>query len=98
MTHSHALDLTLCETILRRGDFLYFGLIGSTTKRAKFVRRLQARGFADDAIERMVCPIGIPGVPGKHPGEIAIAVAAQLLMERAASVRAHHVTPARTTP
>ena len=98
MTHSHALDLTLCETILRRGDFSYFGLIGSTTKRAKFVRRLQARGFADDAIERMVCPIGIPGVPGKHPGEIAIAVAAQLLMERAASVRAHHVTPARATP
>ena len=49
MTHSHALDLTLCEKILRRGDFSYFGLIGSRTKRAKFVKRLQARGFADDA-------------------------------------------------
>jgi xanthine/CO dehydrogenase XdhC/CoxF family maturation factor len=30
----------------------------------------------------MVCPIGIPELSGKHPGEIAIAVAAQLLMVR----------------
>ena len=83
MTHSHALDLTLCEKILRRGDFWYFGLIGSATKRAKFTRRFKARGLPDDLIERMVCPIGIPELSGKHPGEIAVAVAAQLLMERA---------------
>jgi xanthine dehydrogenase accessory factor len=80
MTHSHALDLMLCEKVLRRNDFSYFGLIGSATKRAKFTRRFKARGLSDDVIERMVCPIGIPELPGKHPGEIAIAVAAQLLM------------------
>jgi xanthine/CO dehydrogenase XdhC/CoxF family maturation factor len=80
MTHNHALDFTLCEKILRRNDFAYFGLIGSATKRAKFVRRLKARGLADDVIECMVCPIGLPGLSGKHPGEIAVAVAAQLLM------------------
>jgi xanthine dehydrogenase accessory factor len=80
MTHSHALDLTLCEKILRRNDFSYFGLIGSATKRAKFAKRLQARGCSADVIERMVCPIGLPGLSGKHPGEIAVAVAAQLLM------------------
>jgi xanthine dehydrogenase accessory factor len=34
-------------------------------------------------IERMVCPIGIEGVEGKHPGVIAVAVAAQLLLVRA---------------
>jgi xanthine dehydrogenase accessory factor len=83
MTHSHALDLTLCEKILRRNDFSYFGLIGSATKRAKFTRRFKARGLSDDLIERMVCPIGIPELSGKHPGEIAVAVAAQLLMARA---------------
>jgi xanthine dehydrogenase accessory factor len=97
MTHSHALDLTLCETIFRRGDFSYFGLIGSTTKRAKFVKRLQARGFSHDVIERMVCPIGIAGLSGKHPGEIAVAVAAQLLMERAASARSHPARAAGAT-
>jgi xanthine dehydrogenase accessory factor len=85
MTHSHALDLTLCEKILRRNDFSYFGLIGSATKRAKFTKRFKARGLSDDVIERMVCPIGIPELSGKHPGEIAIAVAAQLLMVRAQS-------------
>ncbi len=35
MTHSHALDQTLCEEILKRTDFAYFGLIGSKTKRAR---------------------------------------------------------------
>jgi xanthine dehydrogenase accessory factor len=83
MTHSHALDLSLCERILRRNDFSYLGLIGSATKRAKFTRRFRARGLPEDVIERMACPIGIPGLPGKHPGEIAVAVAAQLLMTRA---------------
>ena len=83
MTHSHALDLALCEKILRRNDFSYFGLIGSATKRTKFIKRFKARGLSDDATRRMVCPIGIPGLPGKHPGEIAVAVAAQLLMVRA---------------
>jgi xanthine dehydrogenase accessory factor len=80
MTHSHALDLALCERILRRNDFAYCGLIGSATKRAKFTKRFKARGLPDDVIERLVCPIGIPELPGKHPGEIAVAVAAQLLM------------------
>ena len=93
MTHSHPLDLTLCEAILRRGDFAYFGLIGSTTKRAKFVKRLVARGFPDEAVARMVCPIGIPGVPGKHPGEIAVAVAAQLLMVRSAGAPSQPASP-----
>jgi xanthine dehydrogenase accessory factor len=83
MTHSHALDLSLCEKILARNDFAYFGLIGSATKRAKFTKRFRARGLPDDVIERMVCPIGIPALSGKHPGEIAVAVAAQLLLVRA---------------
>lgn len=95
MTHSHALDFTLCEKILRRNDFSYFGLIGSATKRAKFVKRLRARGLFDDVIARMVCPIGIPGLSGKHPGEVAVAVAAQLLMMRTASTRSSHPSPAR---
>jgi xanthine dehydrogenase accessory factor len=95
MTHSHALDLTLCERILRRNDFSYFGLIGSATKRAKFVKRLEARGLPDDVTRRMVCPIGIPGLSGKHPGEIAVAVAAQLLMVRAVSARSSDETPAK---
>jgi xanthine dehydrogenase accessory factor len=83
MTHSHALDLRICEKILKRGDFGYFGLVGSDTKRARFVKRFEAHGIPHEVIERMVCPIGIEGVEGKHPGVIAVAVAAQLLLVRA---------------
>ena len=83
MTHSHALDLRICERILKRGDFGYLGLVGSDTKRARFVKRFAAHGMPPEVIERMVCPIGIEGVEGKHPGVIAVAVAAQLLLVRA---------------
>ena len=84
MTHSHALGLALCETILRRAGFSYFGLISSTTKRAKFVRQLQARGVAEGLISHAGHQSRLPGLLSKHPGEIAVAVAARLLMMRAA--------------
>lgn len=94
MTHSHALDQTLSEAILRRGDFNYFGLIGSTTKRRQFERRLTARGMTAQTLTRMTCPIGIDGIDGKEPATIAVAVAAQLLREHARSARQLHAVPA----
>jgi xanthine dehydrogenase accessory factor len=81
MTHSHALDQCIAERILRRGDFAWFGLIGSDSKRRAFVRRLAARGLAPQAIARMRCPIGIAGIRDKHPLAIAIAVAAEILRQ-----------------
>jgi xanthine dehydrogenase accessory factor len=83
LTHEHALDLRIVEAILRRGDFAFCGLIGSKTKRASFVRRLAERGVDDGAIARLTCPIGLPGVHGKAPEVIAVAVVAQLLCELA---------------
>jgi xanthine dehydrogenase accessory factor len=79
MTHSHALDQALAEAILRRERTGWFGLIGSKTKRISFERRLRQRGITDERLAGMVCPIGIPGIAGKEPAVIAIAVAAQLL-------------------
>jgi len=82
MTHSHPLDEALCECILRRGDFAYFGLIGSLSKRRQFEKRLEARGVAKDRLATMTCPIGIEGITGKEPEVIAIAVAAEVLRVR----------------
>lgn len=82
MTHSHDLDFRLVETILRRGGFDWLGLIGSETKRARFARRLSAKGL-DPA--RVTCPIGVPGIAGKHPRVIAVSVVAQILALAAAS-------------
>jgi len=90
MTHSHAQDEVLAERILARGDFAYFGLIGSASKRRQFERRLEARGTSRARLATMTCPIGITGIVGKEPEVIAIAVAAELLQvrSRAAEARA----------
>lgn len=82
MTHSHPLDQRILLAALKRDDFRYVGLIGSATKRARFIRRLKALGLSDAQLARLTCPIGIEGAGGKHPAEIAIAVAAQLLQVR----------------
>jgi xanthine dehydrogenase accessory factor len=40
---------------------------------------LEAKGFGPTDFARVTCPIGIPGIEGKQPEVIAVAVAAQLL-------------------
>nr|WP_320137102.1 xanthine dehydrogenase accessory protein XdhC [uncultured Amphritea sp.] len=79
MTHNHQLDQTLTEAILQRNDFAYFGLIGSETKRHKFIHRLQAKGFSEAQINRMTCPMGIATIKGKLPAEIAVSVAGEII-------------------
>ncbi|WP_418318847.1 xanthine dehydrogenase accessory protein XdhC [Piscinibacter sakaiensis] len=81
LTHEHDLDLRITEAILRRGDFGFLGLIGSKTKRQRFFHRFEQRGIDAGAIARITCPIGIPGIAGKQPEVIAVAVAAQLLQQ-----------------
>lgn len=83
MSFSHAQDLDVVAACLQRlrvrDDLPFMGLIGSATKWATFQRRLQEKGFADEEIQRITCPIGLPGISGKQPEVIAVAVAAQLL-------------------
>jgi xanthine dehydrogenase accessory factor len=79
LTHSHDLDLAITQAVLKRGDFGWLGLIGSKTKRQRFVHRLESRGIATEALARLTCPIGLPGISGKEPEVIAVAVVAQLL-------------------
>jgi xanthine dehydrogenase accessory factor len=88
MSFSHAEDLDIVAACLRRrrerGDLPFIGLIGSKSKWATFRHRLDARGFAQDELDAVTCPIGVPGVAGKEPEVIAVAVAAQLLQKRSA--------------
>ena len=79
MTHSHAIDFDICGRILRRDDVAYCGLIGSLTKRRRFEKRYRAEGMQQQLIDRLVCPIGVDGISGKKPAEIAVAAAAELL-------------------
>jgi xanthine dehydrogenase accessory factor len=80
LTHNHDLDQRIVEQIMRRGDFGWLGLIGSKTKRAKFVHRLESRRVPSALIERMVCPVGLEGIEGKEPELIAVAAVAQMLL------------------
>ena len=88
MSFSHAEDLDVVAACLTRqrthGDLPFIGLIGSTTKWASFRGRLRRRGYSDAELAHITCPIGIPGIPGKEPEVIAVAVAAQLLQHAAA--------------
>jgi xanthine dehydrogenase accessory factor len=83
MSFSHAEDLEVVGACLlrqrERGDVPYIGLIGSRTKWAAFRHRLAARGFSDTELAHVTCPIGVPGIAGKAPEVIAVAVAAQIL-------------------
>jgi len=82
MTHSHELDEDICYHYLKAKKFRFLGLIGSKTKRARFLHRLRDRGIDQQQLSKLTCPIGVPEVAGSSPPEIAIAVAAQLLSLR----------------
>lgn len=78
LTHDHGLDYRLTAAALgSRARFV--GLIGSQTKRARFLSRLQKDGIDH---RRLTCPIGLAGIHGKEPEVIAIATLAQLLALR----------------
>ena len=82
MTHSHAMDFEICDRILKRHDARYCGLIGSVSKRRRFEKRYRQQGMAQDTIDQLICPIGVDGINGKKPAEIAVAAAAEILTIR----------------
>jgi xanthine dehydrogenase accessory factor len=88
MTHDHAEDFALCDAALRIPQPLgSIGLIGSSVKWTRFQAELASGGHSPDVIGQITCPIGQPGIKGKEPAVIAVAVASALLQtlgERAA--------------
>ena len=79
ITHSHALDFEITRTLLSRSNFGFIGLIGSKSKKARFLGKLAQAGLASDRIGRLTCPIGLGGIQFKQPELLAISIAAQLL-------------------
>ncbi|MFN3915887.1 MAG: xanthine dehydrogenase accessory protein XdhC [Aquabacterium sp.] len=85
LTHRHDLDLRIISAVLQRSqqqhDVRFAGLIGSQTKRAKFLHRLEAVGLSSHTLAGLTCPIGLPELSGKEPAVIAVSVVAQLLLQ-----------------
>jgi xanthine dehydrogenase accessory factor len=95
MTHSHALDLDLVIAALQAKRFDYIGLIGSATKRARFTSAMRKMGMGVDAVDKLVCPIGLTAIKDKAPAAIAASIAAQVLMAREAVLSANKIDDAK---
>lgn len=85
VTHSHPLDLAIVARALGDARFGYVGMIGSDTKRQRFLGMLERLGLGSAARARLVCPIGGRRLADKSPSVIAAAVAVELLTAREAA-------------
>jgi xanthine dehydrogenase accessory factor len=56
------------------------------SKRRRFEKRYRKQGLSQALIDQLVCPIGVNGISGKKPAEIAVAVAAEVLKIRERAV------------
>lgn len=81
MTHDHQLDQQVIEWALGRG-FGFVGGVGSRAKALKTRQRLEGRSFSVEDIERVRMPLGV-SIEARSPGEIAVAIAAELVAVRA---------------
>ena len=81
MTHRHDLDQEIISKIIPKSaqkKVAFIGLIGSESKWARFQQRLRARGFSEEDLAQVHCPIGL-STGGSAPQEIAVSISAQLL-------------------
>jgi xanthine dehydrogenase accessory factor len=81
LTHDHALDFMIAAEALKRTDAPYVGMVGSRTKRAKFARWYRGEGGTEDALRRLVLPIGDLGLVDKRPEVIAALAAAEIMVQ-----------------
>src|SRR6185295_13565092 len=56
----------------------WIGLISSKTKKLEMFRRLRARGIAEEALGRVVAPVGLP-IGAVTPAEIAVSILGQII-------------------
>lgn len=83
MTREHQNDM-ICEAFALRTPARYIGVVGSRRKIATVNEKLKKLGFTDQDFQRVITPIGLP-IQSETPAEIAISIAAQLILVRAQS-------------
>jgi xanthine dehydrogenase accessory factor len=82
MTRGHAHDTVVQAQVLRCYP-TYCGVIGSAFKAAGVRKTLKEEyGLTDDALDLVTTPIGL-NIKGETPAEIAISIAAQMILHRA---------------
>lgn len=81
MTRGHAHDADVELQVLKT-PVHYVGVIGSVHKIAAVSKFLSENGISEDKIKGVHTPIGLP-IKGETPAEIAVSIAAELILERA---------------
>jgi xanthine dehydrogenase accessory factor len=81
MTRGHQADYEVLRQALLT-PATYIGVIGSRSKIATTNRKLVESGIPQSELSRIHAPIGLP-IQGETPAEIAISIAAELILHRA---------------
>ncbi len=81
MTRGHKHDYDVERQILQKGRPRYVGVIGSRSKRNQTRMMLMANGIPEAALDMVHTPIGID-IKAETPAEIAVSIAAELIMVR----------------
>ncbi len=82
MTHGHIHDYAVEEYALR-GEFAYLGVIGSRRKIAAVNDRLLKSGIPPERLNDVHAPIGLD-IKAVTPAEIAVSIAGEMILVRAA--------------
>ena len=89
MTRGHQDDYTVLRQMLRT-NACYIGVIGSRRKVAVTNEKLLQEGFSEADLRRIHSPIGLP-IGAETPAEIAVSIAAELILERAKRTGGKHL-------
>ena len=81
MTRGHAFD-TDVELQMIETPAHYIGVIGSRNKIASVTKTLREHGYSEERIAGIHTPIGL-AIKAETPAEIAVSIAAELILERA---------------
>jgi xanthine dehydrogenase accessory factor len=79
-TRGHNHDMDALKAALETGA-CYVGLLGSRRKRALLFRALRDEGYADEAVNRIITPVGL-SIGSVTPEEIAVSIMAQVIQHR----------------
>lgn len=74
---SHKIDTDLLFHLVSKFQG-WIGLISSKTKKLEMFRRLKARGIPEEALRRVVAPVGLP-IGAETPAEIAVSILGQII-------------------
>lgn len=80
VTHSHRTDEDLLARCIEQ-ERRYLGMIGSKAKVLRFLDRYEQKGVDRSSFQGVRAPIGL-NIGARDPGEIAVAIAAELVAVR----------------